>query len=76
MSFPAGPEAWQCWPKPSRSVSMAVDGRSRAVHPGRERLGGLAAKAPVTIENAGIIATSFPQFTELMRGLGAQIEGG
>ena len=37
---------------------------------------GLGAKAPVVIENAGIIATSFPGFAKLMRGLGAQIEAG
>ncbi|GBE44732.1 3-phosphoshikimate 1-carboxyvinyltransferase [bacterium BMS3Bbin10] len=35
---------------------------------------GLGARAPVTIDNAGIIATSFPEFSELMRGLGAPIE--
>ncbi len=35
---------------------------------------GLGAQAPVVIDNAGIIATSFPEFSEIMRGLGAQIE--
>ncbi|MFQ5625106.1 MAG: 3-phosphoshikimate 1-carboxyvinyltransferase [Methyloligellaceae bacterium] len=35
---------------------------------------GLGAEAPVTIGDAGIIATSFPDFAKLMRGLGAQIE--
>ena len=34
---------------------------------------GLGGEAPVTIGNAGIIATSFPDFAKLMRGLGAQI---
>jgi 3-phosphoshikimate 1-carboxyvinyltransferase len=34
---------------------------------------GLAAKAPVTVDDAGPIATSFPGFVELMRGLGAEI---
>ena len=36
---------------------------------------GLAAKAPVTVDDGGPIATSFPGFVELMRGLGATIHG-
>jgi len=32
---------------------------------------GLAARAPVTIDDAAPIATSFPSFLQLMRGLGA-----
>jgi 3-phosphoshikimate 1-carboxyvinyltransferase len=35
---------------------------------------GMAAKEPVTVDDAGMIATSFPGFAELMRGLGADIE--
>jgi 3-phosphoshikimate 1-carboxyvinyltransferase len=34
---------------------------------------GLAAGAPVTVDEPGMIATSFPGFVELMRGLGAEI---
>lgn len=34
---------------------------------------GLAARAPVTVDDAGPIATSFPDFLPLMRGLGADI---
>ena len=34
---------------------------------------GLAAKEPVAVDDASPIATSFPNFLELMRGLGAQI---
>jgi 3-phosphoshikimate 1-carboxyvinyltransferase len=34
---------------------------------------GLAAKGPVTVEDAEMIATSFPGFAVLMNGLGAQI---
>jgi len=34
---------------------------------------GLAAEQPVTVDEAGMIATSFPTFVELMRGLGAKI---
>ncbi|MGZ9114432.1 MAG: 3-phosphoshikimate 1-carboxyvinyltransferase [Brevundimonas sp.] len=34
---------------------------------------GLAAEAPVTVDEPGMIATSFPGFVELMRGLGADI---
>jgi 3-phosphoshikimate 1-carboxyvinyltransferase len=35
---------------------------------------GLAAAAPVTVDEPGMIATSFPGFVELMRGLGAEID--
>jgi 3-phosphoshikimate 1-carboxyvinyltransferase len=34
---------------------------------------GLAADRPVTVDDAGIIATSFPQFRGLMQGLGAHL---
>ena len=35
---------------------------------------GLAAEEPVSVDEPGMIATSFPGFVELMRGLGAGIE--
>ena len=35
---------------------------------------GLAAEQPVAVEDADMIATSFPTFREAMRGVGAQIE--
>jgi 3-phosphoshikimate 1-carboxyvinyltransferase len=35
---------------------------------------GLAAREPVTVDEAEMIATSFPGFADLMRGLGAHIE--
>jgi 3-phosphoshikimate 1-carboxyvinyltransferase len=35
---------------------------------------GLAAQAPVSVDEPGMIATSFPGFVELMTGLGAGIE--
>jgi 3-phosphoshikimate 1-carboxyvinyltransferase len=35
---------------------------------------GLAAEHPVTVDDAGMIATSFPTFVTLMRSLGAAIE--
>ena len=35
---------------------------------------GLAAHEPVTVDEAGMIATSFPAFADLMRSLGAHIE--
>jgi 3-phosphoshikimate 1-carboxyvinyltransferase len=35
---------------------------------------GLAARASVTVDEPGMIATSFPTFTSLMRGLGARLE--
>ena len=34
---------------------------------------GLAARAPVTVDDGSMIATSFPNFEPLMRGLGADI---
>lgn len=34
---------------------------------------GLAAEAPVAVDEPGMIATSFPGFVELMRGLGADV---
>jgi 3-phosphoshikimate 1-carboxyvinyltransferase len=37
---------------------------------------GMAAKAPVTVDDSGPIATSFPIFEPLMRGLGAVLEAG
>lgn len=36
---------------------------------------GLAAEKPVTIDDGAPIATSFPEFVDLMRGLGARLEG-
>jgi 3-phosphoshikimate 1-carboxyvinyltransferase len=35
---------------------------------------GLAAEKPVTVDDQSMIATSFPEFMELMRGVGADIE--
>jgi 3-phosphoshikimate 1-carboxyvinyltransferase len=35
---------------------------------------GLASEHPVTVDDSGIIATSFPEFMAMMAGLGAQIE--
>ncbi|MDY6960826.1 MAG: 3-phosphoshikimate 1-carboxyvinyltransferase, partial [Pseudomonadota bacterium] len=35
---------------------------------------GLVSEHPVTVDDAGIIATSFPEFMDLMAGLGARIE--
>jgi 3-phosphoshikimate 1-carboxyvinyltransferase len=35
---------------------------------------GLAAEEPVRVDEPGMIATSFPGFVALMRGLGADIE--
>jgi 3-phosphoshikimate 1-carboxyvinyltransferase len=34
---------------------------------------GLAAEAPVSVDEPGMIATSFPGFVEMMTGLGGQI---
>jgi len=35
---------------------------------------GLASENPVTVDEPGMIATSFPGFSALMAGLGARIE--
>lgn len=35
---------------------------------------GLASEKPVTVDDRGMIATSFPEFMDLMSGLGAQID--
>jgi 3-phosphoshikimate 1-carboxyvinyltransferase len=35
---------------------------------------GLASQKPVTVDDAGMIATSFPEYRDLMRGLGAVME--
>ncbi len=35
---------------------------------------GLAAEKPVTVDDRGMVATSFPEFFDLMTGLGAQID--
>jgi 3-phosphoshikimate 1-carboxyvinyltransferase len=37
---------------------------------------GLAARAPVTVDETGMIATSFPDFSRLMTALGARLEAG
>ena len=34
---------------------------------------GMAAQEPVAVDEPGMIATSFPGFAELMRGLGATL---
>jgi 3-phosphoshikimate 1-carboxyvinyltransferase len=34
---------------------------------------GLASQAPVAVDDAAVIATSFPGFVELMRGIGAEL---
>ena len=35
---------------------------------------GLATEKPVTVDDRSMIATSFPEFMELMAGLGAEME--
>jgi 3-phosphoshikimate 1-carboxyvinyltransferase len=69
---------------------LIVNGTVRANHPvaggarvtthGDHRIAmahlilGLAADRPVSVDEPGMIATSFPGFVEMMRGLGGQIE--
>ena len=58
-----------------------VKGGSRVVTKGDHRIAmshlvmGLASDAPVSVDEPGMIATSFPGFVELMTGLGADLGG-
>ena len=57
-----------------------VNGKARVTTHGDHRIAmshlilGLASDQPVEVDEPGMIATSFPGFVELMRGLGAEIE--
>ncbi|MDP3176247.1 MAG: 3-phosphoshikimate 1-carboxyvinyltransferase [Phenylobacterium sp.] len=61
-------------------ANHAVAGGARVTTRGDHRIAmshlvlGLAADAPVEVDEPGMIATSFPGFVELMRGLGGEIE--
>lgn len=63
-----------------RIVGGAVPGGASVNTGGDHRLAmaftvlGLAAKRPVTVDGAEMIATSFPDFVETMRSLGAEID--
>ena len=63
----------------SRGSNHPVRGGARVTTHGDHRIAmshlvlGLAAEAPVTVDEPGMIATSFPGFVALMAGLGAQI---
>jgi 3-phosphoshikimate 1-carboxyvinyltransferase len=62
-------------------ANHTVAGGARLITHGDHRIAmsglvlGLAAGAPVTAEDAGMIATSFPSFTALMSSLGADLRG-
>ena len=56
-------------PRGGAEVATAGDHRIAMSH----LVLGLAAEQPVTVDEAGMIATSFPTFVDLMRGLGAAI---
>lgn len=57
-----------------------VNGKARVTTHGDHRIAmshlvlGLASDQPVEVDEPGMIATSFPGFVDLMRGLGAEIE--
>ena len=61
-------------------ANHAVAGGARVTTHGDHRIAmshlvlGLASDAPVAVDQPGMIATSFPGFLDLMRGLGAEIE--
>jgi 3-phosphoshikimate 1-carboxyvinyltransferase len=60
-------------------ANHGVAGNARVITHGDHRIAmahlilGLAAEAPVAVDEPGMIATSFPGFLELMRGLGGEI---
>jgi 3-phosphoshikimate 1-carboxyvinyltransferase len=56
-------------PKGGAAIETAGDHRIAMSH----LVLGLASKAPVKVDEPGMIATSFPGFAELMAGLGAEI---
>ena len=55
-----------------RSYNPTTSGHKGQIKRGLKAL--LAAKKPVTVDDAGPIATSFPVFEPLMRSLGALFE--
>ncbi|OAV50952.1 3-phosphoshikimate 1-carboxyvinyltransferase [Rhizobium sp. WYCCWR10014] len=61
-----------------KGLGTAVDGRVSTHLDHRIAMSflvmGLASEHPVTIDDAAMIATSFPEFMQLMTGLGAKIE--
>ncbi len=63
----------------AKRVNHAVAGGATVVTHGDHRIAmshlvlGLASDQPVTVDEPGMIATSFPGFFDLMRGLGAEI---
>ncbi|HET6971001.1 MAG TPA: 3-phosphoshikimate 1-carboxyvinyltransferase, partial [Phenylobacterium sp.] len=63
----------------AKRANHLVEGGGRITTHGDHRIAmahlvlGLAAEAPVCVDEPGMIATSFPGFVELMRGLGAEI---
>jgi len=66
----------------SARANHPVAGGGRVVTHGDHRIAmshlvlGLAAQAPVTVDEPGMIATSFPGFLELMASLGGEIAEG
>ena len=62
------------------SGAGAVRGGGRVTTHGDHRIAmshlvlGLAAEEPVSVDEPGMIATSFPGFVEMMRGLGGELE--
>jgi 3-phosphoshikimate 1-carboxyvinyltransferase len=65
----------------TRNANHGVEGGATTSTHGDHRIAmsflvlGLAARAPVTVDEPGMIATSFPGFTRLMGDLGARIVG-
>ena len=65
----AGPAAWQ----PSHPAPVVVDPHGDHRLAMALAVAGLAFPAPVVVRDAGIIAESYPDFTETLRRLGAQV---
>ena len=60
----------RAWARSRRRSSRPI---STTALPWHSRFMGLAAEHPVRIDDAAIIATSFPEFMDMMTGLGARI---
>ncbi|MFI4963982.1 MAG: 3-phosphoshikimate 1-carboxyvinyltransferase [Caulobacterales bacterium] len=79
-----GPDSLTVFGAPSFKhgrANLGVAGGARVATHGDHRIAmshlilGLAADQPVAVDQPGMIATSFPGFLDLMRALGAEIEG-
>ena len=64
---------WNCKAGKCGSCSAEVNGQPRLMC--MTRLNELDLEKPVTVDDVTMIATSFPEYQDLMRGLGAEFAG-